>query len=100
MIDSTLRECPFCGNPAEVVEGEPFSFYPTKPTKRIRCISAYCVGHTVQIKFSPDLKASEAHARSQWNSRKRKNKITWNEDYISEKNAAERAKEQKQKNES
>ena len=37
MIDLTLRECPFCGNPAEIVDAEPFSFMPNTPTKKIRC---------------------------------------------------------------
>ena len=42
MIDLTLRECPFCGNPAEIM------------------------------------------ARNEWNTRKRKNKLTFNEEYAIE----------------
>lgn len=74
MIDYTLRECPFCGNPAEIVEGEPFSFMPKTPTKRIRCSNELCIGHSIKIRY---LESSEAMARNEWNQRRRKNKLTW-----------------------
>ena len=77
MIDRTLRECPFCGNLAEIVEGEPYSFMPKTPTKKIRCSSEWCFCNSVDLRFQPDLPASEAGARAEWNKRKRKNKITW-----------------------
>lgn len=77
MIDKTLRECPFCGNPAEIVDGEPFSFMPNTPTKRIRCSSEYCFCHSVNLRFQPDISESKAMARRDWNKRKRKNRNTW-----------------------
>jgi hypothetical protein len=84
MIDLTLRECPFCGNPAEIVDGEPFSFMPKTPTKKIRCCSEYCIGHTINIRYQPDLKESECGARNEWNTRRRKNRLTFNDDYVIE----------------
>ena len=78
MIDYSLRECPFCGNPAEIVEGEPFSFMPKTPTKRIRCSNEYgCPGYYINIRYQPDLDISVERARGAWNKRKRKNKNTW-----------------------
>jgi len=44
MIDYTLRECPFCGNPAEVIYAEPYDWNPGSPTKKIRCSNKYCIG--------------------------------------------------------
>lgn len=82
MIDKTLRECPFCGNPAEIVDGKPFSFMPNTPTKMIRCSSEYCIGHSVEARYQPDLEESFCYVRNQWNCRKRKNKITFSEQYI------------------
>lgn len=84
MIDYTLRECPFCGNPAEIVEGEPFSFMPKTPTKRIRCSNEWCIGHSIKLRYQPDLESSEAMARNNWNHRKRKNKLTWAETEVEE----------------
>jgi len=78
MIDYTLRECPFCGNPAEIVNGEPYSFYPNHPTMAIRCSSQWCRCHTIDIRYDPDLPSTELMARDDWNKRKRKNKVTWN----------------------
>jgi len=77
MIDYTLRECPFCGNPAEIVDSEPYSFMLGKPTKKIRCSSEYCIGHTINRRYQPDLKSSELMAKEDWNRRKRKNKLMW-----------------------
>lgn len=48
MIDLTLKECPFCGNPAEIVDSEPFSFMPNTPTKNIRC-SFVSVEHNYRL---------------------------------------------------
>lgn len=38
-----LKPCPFCGNPAEIVKGEPFSFAPYKLTYVVRCSSEWCL---------------------------------------------------------
>lgn len=89
MIDLTLRECPFCGNPAEIVEGEPFSFMPNIPTKKIRCSWDVCIGHSINNRYQSDLKSSEIMARTDWNTRKRKNKITFNNKYALEQNESE-----------
>ena len=78
MIDFTLRECPFCGNPAEIVDGEPYSFFPDSPTKNIRCSNEWCVGHRVDNRYNPELRSTEVMAREEWNQRRRKNKLTWN----------------------
>lgn len=77
MVDYTLRECPFCGNPAEIVEAPPFTFMPNTPTKAIRCSSEWCIGHSIRNRFQPDLDSSVTMARNDWNRRKRKNKLTW-----------------------
>lgn len=89
MIDLTLRECPFCGNPAEIVDGKPFSFMPNTPTKTIRCCSEYCIGHSISIRYQPDLEASVLSARHEWNTRRRKNKNTWDEKWVEEQNREE-----------
>ncbi len=82
MIDKTLRECPFCGNPAEVIDTEPFEWCPYEPVKMIRCMNEFgCPGHKVNIRFHPNNEYSMNDARAQWNRRKRKNKITWADDY-------------------
>lgn len=77
MIDFSLRECPFCGNPAEIVEGKPFSFQPNQSTNQIRCSNEWCIAHQLRVRFQPDLSGSVCYARNQWNTRKRKNKVTW-----------------------
>lgn len=82
MKDYTLRECPFCGNPAEIVDGKPFSFMQNTPTKQIRCSSEYCIGHRINVRFQPDIEASEHMARNDWNRRKRKNKFTWKDSEV------------------
>ena len=74
MIDYTLRECPFCGNPAEIVEDEPFSWWPKEPTMKIRCSSGWCILHHTNSRFLPE---GQQSARAMWNTRKRKNKLTW-----------------------
>ena len=79
MIDYTLRECPFCGNPAEIIEGEPYSWCPYNRVEIIRCSNEYCIGHSIDRRFMPDLKSSELMARDDWNTRRRKNKLTWKE---------------------
>lgn len=95
MIDLTLRECPFCGNPAEIVDAEPFSFMPNTPTKRIRCSWSMCIGHSINNSYQVDLETSETMARNDWNVRKRKNKLTFNEEYVFVHNKLEQLKEQK-----
>lgn len=92
MIDLSLRECPFCGNPAEIVDAEPFSFMPNTPTKAIRCCSEWCIGHSIKNRFQPDLKESEMGSRNEWNTRKRKNKNTWDEKWVAEQNEEELTK--------
>lgn len=82
MIDLTLRECPFCGNPAEIVDAEPFSFMPKTPTKKIRCSWNMCIGYSINNRYQIDLETAEIMARNNWNIRKRKNKLTFNEDYV------------------
>ena len=84
MIDLTLRECPFCENPAEIVDGKPFSFMPNTPTKRIRCSWPMCIGYSIDNRFQSDVEPSEIMARNEWNTRKRKNKLTFNEEYAIE----------------
>ena len=80
MIDKTLRECPFCGNPAEIVDGAPYSFFPSRITKAIRCSNQWCFAQTIDLRFMPESKSSEIRAREDWNRRRRKNKLTWRED--------------------
>lgn len=76
--DFTLRECPFCGNPAEIIDAEPFEWNPNIPVKAIRCSNKWgCPGNQIKIRFSEDSKSSEIAARNNWNKRKRKNKLTW-----------------------
>lgn len=96
MIDVTLRECPFCGNPAEIVDAEPFSFMPNEPTKKIRCSSEYCIGHSISDRFQPNLSESVSYARNRWNGRRRKNPITFDEKYIKARNEEEEWMLQKQ----
>lgn len=80
LIDYTLRECPFCGNPAEVVDAEPFPWFPAGKVKAIRCSSEWCRCHDIDIRFHADIKSSELMAREDWNRRKRKNKLTWKQE--------------------
>lgn len=77
MIDYTLRECPFCGNPAEVVNAEPYEWYPSQPLKAIRCSSEWCRCHSIDIRYDPTLRSTEVMAREDWNTRRRKNKLRW-----------------------
>ena len=78
MIDYTLRECPFCGNPAEIVDGKPYEWNPNSPVKVIRCSSEWCRLHAIDnFSYAADLKSPEIMAREDWNKRKRKNKLTW-----------------------
>ena len=79
MLDYTLRECPFCGNPAEIYDAEPFSWCPNWPTKGIRCSNEFgCPGHSItNLRYHPDSKSMEADKRACWNQRKRKNRNTW-----------------------
>lgn len=80
MIDYTLRECPFCGNPAEIVEGKPYEWFPTKPVNVIRCSNEWCRLHNIDtFSYQVDLQSPEVMAREDWNRRKRKNKLTWRE---------------------
>lgn len=79
MIDYELRECPFCGNPAEIIDSEPFSFMPKVPTKAITCSNEWCIGHGIKVRYQPDVEPSVKMARSEWNTRRRKNKVTWRE---------------------
>lgn len=80
--DYSLRECPFCGNPAIVVDDVPYEWYPNGPVKAIRCSNEFgCPGNKVRIRFAADNKSAEADARHMWNRRKRKNKITWRKAY-------------------
>ena len=81
VIDYSLRECPFCGNPAAIVDAEPFSHMPTMPTKAITCSSEWCVGWQIRIRFSTEYESSYKTAAQDWNGRKRKNKLTWGEHY-------------------
>lgn len=76
-INFSLKPCPFCGNPAEIVKAEPFSFRPNKPTKAITCSSEWCVARQIKIRFDDDLEGSIAMAFGDWNKRRRKNKLTW-----------------------
>lgn len=93
MIDLTLRECPFCGNPAEIVDAEPFSFMPNTQTKKIRCSWSMCIGYSIDNRYQIDLKTSEIMAREDWNIRKRKNKMTFCEEYAIEHSELEQLKE-------
>lgn len=78
MIDYTLRECPFCGNPAEVVEGKPYEWNPKGPVQVIRCSSEWCRMHNVDaFSFTADLTSPRLMALEDWNRRKRKNRLTW-----------------------
>lgn len=78
MIDYTLRECPFCGNPAEVVPGKPYEWNPNSPVLVIRCSSEWCRLHNIDaFNFAADLTSPRLMAQEDWNRRKRKNRITW-----------------------
>ena len=77
-VDFTLRECPFCGNPAEICDWEPYEWNPNVLVKAIRCSNQFgCPGHKAVVTFHPDDKFDEQCARQNWNRRKRKNKLTW-----------------------
>lgn len=42
MIDYSLRECPFCGNPAEIVNAELPEWSSGGKYKKIVCSNEYC----------------------------------------------------------
>lgn len=71
-----LKPCPFCGCPPEIVDGEPYSFWPNEPTKRIRCSNAFgCPAYQINIRFYEDDEQSCFVAYTLWNTRRRKNKL-------------------------
>lgn len=72
-----LKPCPFCGNPAEIVDSEPLSFLPNKPTKAITCSNEWCIARQIKIRFDDDFEGSIGMAFEDWNRRRRKNKLTW-----------------------
>lgn len=78
MIDYTLRECPFCGNPAEVVEGKPYEWNPRGRVLVIRCSNEWCRLHNIEtFSFAADCTSPRLMAQEDWNRRKRKNRLTW-----------------------
>lgn len=74
-INYALKPCPFCGNPAEVYEAEPYNWCPYEPVMGIRCSSDYCIGHSIRCTFFKN--NDDRYAIWKWNKRKRKNKYTW-----------------------
>lgn len=67
-----VKPCPFCGNPAEIVEGEPFSFSPFNRTFIVRCSSEWCLtGHSITCRH-----ISKEDAVAEWNHRRKRNKLT------------------------
>ena len=74
MIDYTLKECPFCGCPAEVVIAESFHCTPDIPAKKIRCSNVLCFMHDCELVFLPSF---EKYKRAEWNTRRRKDKYMW-----------------------
>lgn len=80
MNDYTLRECPFCGNPAEIIDSDPYSWLPNVPTKAITCSKVWCIGREIKRRFIPNDKLTEVSARLDWNTRRRKNRLTWKQE--------------------
>lgn len=78
-INYALKPCPFCGNPAEVYDAEPYGWCPKEPVTGIRCSSDYCIGHSIRCTFFTN--GTDMSAIWEWNKRKRKNKNTWGEDF-------------------
>jgi|GEM_PF-6594562 len=70
-----LKPCPFCGNPAEIVKGEPFSFAPYKLTYVVRCSSEWClIGSSITCRYG-----TKQDAIADWNYRRKRNKLTCDE---------------------
>ena len=88
MIDWSLRECPFCGNPAEIVDAVPPEWHSGAKHKRIVCSSKYCVPlrETNAFRFCvEDYCNTYEFAAYRWNERHGKNPNTWNARKESEK---------------
>lgn len=66
-----IKPCPFCGNPAEIVETKPFDFIPYEKAYIIRCSSEWCIGFSLTCK-SCDIN----YLISTWNVRRHRNKLT------------------------
>ena len=67
-----LKPCPFCGNPAEIIQDKPFDWYPCEPTYIIRCSFEFgCIGHYINVRHS-----TKEYAINSWNCRRKRNKLT------------------------
>lgn len=81
MIDYTLKPCPFCGNPAEIVDCEPPEYHSKASHVVIRCSNETCVMHEHSIILLracvEDYCNTLQFAKSEWNRRKKRNKITF-----------------------
>ena len=69
-----IKPCPFCGNPAEIVETKPFEWCPFEKAYIIRCSNEYCIGSSLKRK-SLDINLLIAD----WNVRRKRNKYTCDE---------------------
>lgn len=81
MIDYNLKPCPFCGNPAEIIDTEAPEWHSKAKHVRICCSNKYCPMHD----FKGFIACVEEYCntldieKSLWNCRRRKNKLTFNE---------------------
>lgn len=78
MIDYSLKPCPFCGNPAEIVPCEPPEWFSGAKHVVIRCSSETCLMHyhksSILRATVEDYCNTLDTTKAEWNTRKKKNK--------------------------
>ena len=83
MIDYALKPCPFCGNPAEIVECSAPEWFSKAKHVQIRCSNEYCLMHYHESSMLratvEDFCNTLDTAKAEWNTRRRKNKPLWEE---------------------
>lgn len=80
MIDYSLRECPFCGNPAEIVDAEPPEWHSGGKYRKIVCSNEWCLAlrNTNNFRFCvEDYCNTYDCAKANWNQRRGRNSNTW-----------------------
>ena len=79
MIDYSLKPCPFCGNPAEIVDAEPPEWHKGARHVRICCSNPYCVMRNFNgiIACVEDYCNTLGIAKAEWNTRRKRNKLTF-----------------------